>query len=86
MGLTRRAPTFDARLNVVELRGTPYELGLAHGRAQAPQIRAILRRYADLAGGDWQQLPGIHEAATQADVFFDQDDVNELSDALVVID
>ena len=36
--------------------GTPYELGRQQGEALAPAIQKLARRYADLAGGDAEQL------------------------------
>ena len=45
--LQRRAV---ARFPILRLAGTPYEIGLAHGRACRDGIRRLLRCYADEAG------------------------------------
>ena len=44
------APTTET---VLVFSGTPYEIGRAHGQALAAEIRSVARRYADMAGVDW---------------------------------
>ena len=52
---------------VLRLSGTPFEMGFAHGRAQAAQIRRIVRRYADLAGTRWDTLRDLDAAVRFCD-------------------
>ena len=84
---TEDAPTDVARQDVAEkyegltilhLAGTPYEMGLQHGQAQVEPIRAILRRYVDLAGTRWDQLVRLDEAAAHPDQYFGPDELDEL--------
>jgi acyl transferase domain-containing protein/NAD(P)-dependent dehydrogenase (short-subunit alcohol dehydrogenase family) len=65
-------------LNVLLLSGTPYEMGLAHGQAQAQQIKTILRRYADLAGTEAGILLEVEKAAAEPEIFFGADGLEEL--------
>jgi len=65
-------------LTILRLAGSPYEMGLRHGRARKEQIRAILRRYADLAGTRWDQLARLDDALSQPETYFGPDDLDEL--------
>jgi len=63
----------------LELSGGRYEMGLAHGRAMAPAIQKILRRYADLAGHDFGRLPDVNDAVAQYQQMLSGDDLQELT-------
>ncbi|MBW3541522.1 MAG: acyltransferase domain-containing protein [Planctomycetes bacterium] len=71
------APRRDGQL-VLRVAGSPYEMGIAHGRAQAEAIRRVIRRYADLAGTRWDRLRDLTSAAARADVYFGPDELEEL--------
>ncbi|HUG92877.1 MAG TPA: C45 family autoproteolytic acyltransferase/hydrolase [Planctomycetaceae bacterium] len=64
--------------SVLRLAGTPFEMGFAHGRAQAQHIRRIVRRYADLAGTRWDTLRDLETAAANASTYFGPDELEEL--------
>ncbi len=61
------APSSPAIETNLVFSGTPFEIGRAHGRALAPQIRSLARRFADLAGVDWDA--GRTVDFTQAESF-----------------
>ncbi len=63
---------------LLQLGGSPYEMGLAHGRALAVSIRGTLRRYADLAGRKWYQLPEVDRAAIEPDIYFGPEELAEM--------
>ncbi len=65
-------------LNVVELRGTPYEMGIQHGLSKRKEIHAILRRYADLAGPALENLPRLDRALFVRDVLCGPDELDEM--------
>ena len=65
-------------LHVLRLSGSPYEMGFQHGQAQKAEIRAILRRYADLAGSRWDRLRDMETLVAQADAFFGPEDMEEM--------
>ncbi|MBX7168064.1 MAG: SDR family NAD(P)-dependent oxidoreductase [Pirellulales bacterium] len=64
----------DRSANVlVELVGTPYEMGRQHGERLRADIRRALRRYADLAGlADAAELPGTASAQDFGDEALDE--------------
>ena len=63
---------------VLRLSGSPYEMGLQHGRAEGENIRRVLRRYADLAGTRWDITPQVEEAVANPEVWFGDDELEEL--------
>lgn len=65
-------------LNVLRLAGTPFGMGLQQGRAQAREIRKVLRRYADQAGTKWDSVLDVDAAAEHAEAFFSPDELQEL--------
>ncbi len=65
-------------LHLLRLSGSPYEMGYQHGQAQKAEIRAILRRYADLAGSRWDRLWDMETLVAQADAFFGPTDMEEM--------
>ncbi|MBT6154257.1 MAG: acyltransferase domain-containing protein [Planctomycetaceae bacterium] len=65
-------------LNVDRLSGSPYEMGLQHGKTHRDEIRTILRRYADLAGSRWEKLFNLDDAVRQPEVFFGPQELEEL--------
>ena len=67
-----------AGLPLIQMSGSPYEMGFAHGQSQTRQIHTILRRHADLAGMKWHRIPDISKSAAESDVFFGPEDMEEL--------
>ncbi len=65
-------------LHVLRLSGSPYEMGYQHGQARKAEIRAILRRYADLAGSRWDRMRDMETLVAQADAFFGPRDMEEM--------
>jgi malonyl CoA-acyl carrier protein transacylase/predicted choloylglycine hydrolase len=65
-------------LHVLRVSGSPYEMGYQHGLAQKVQIRAILRRYADMAGSRWDRLRNMEDLVEHADAFFGPEDMEEM--------
>ena len=68
----------ETSMPLIELRGTPYDMGRQCGQAQAAEIRALLRHYADLAGSRYHRLPDIGAALTNAERYFPEEDMLEL--------
>jgi len=66
------------RLVVLELSGTPYEMGLEQGRRERVRIRQILRRYADLTGAALEELPLPRAARDNPEAFFAAEELAEL--------
>lgn len=65
-------------LHVLRLAGSPYEIGFQHGQAQKESIRAVLRRYADLAGSRWDRLRDMEVLVAHADAYFGSEDLEEM--------
>ena len=63
---------------LLDMRGSPYELGLAQGRAQRRQIRQVLCRYADMAGQAWNPLPPVDTGDATMESYFGADGLEEL--------
>ena len=63
---------------VLQLAGTPYEIGMAHGRACRNSIRKLLRRYADEAGSTSDRLPSESIAPHELAEHFTADELDEL--------
>ncbi|HTM52784.1 MAG TPA: phosphopantetheine-binding protein, partial [Pirellulales bacterium] len=60
------------------LAGTRYEMGLAHGRHKKDEIRRILRRYADLAGAEIEELPLDARSLADPSRAFSSEELDEL--------
>ncbi len=76
--LNPQLSTLQDGLKILRLQGTPYEMGVEHGRRLAEPIRTVLRRYADLAGSRWDRLDEKTRCLTrQADLFFSAADLEE---------
>ena len=58
------------QVDMLHVRGTPYEQGYQQGLEKKTEIRATLRRIADLTDGDWGELPLPPEARTNPERFF----------------
>ena len=65
--------------SVVALTGSPYEIGLQHGRAQAAEIRTILERYAAMLGPRLQNMPELDEALARPTMYFGEEELEELA-------
>lgn len=63
---------------ILVMHGTPYEMGLAHGRGHGAAIRRILRRYADLPAFAEEEETAIAAAAQQIDVLLGPEDLEEM--------
>jgi acyl transferase domain-containing protein/acyl carrier protein len=60
----------DNSLNVVHCAGTPYEIGLQHGRSQREPIMTALIKYWDMVGQRIGDTEGFHEVCAQMDSYF----------------
>lgn len=67
-----------AVVSLVNLSGSPYEMGFAHGRELADAVQAVLRRHADLAGSKWDQLIDVDAAVARAEQLFGAAELEEL--------
>ncbi|MCR4413719.1 MAG: C45 family autoproteolytic acyltransferase/hydrolase, partial [Thermoguttaceae bacterium] len=65
-------------LRVIVMRGTPYEMGRAHGHAHGKAIRRILRRYADLPNHNEDELAAVEAATAQIGTLLGPDDLEEM--------
>ncbi|MFQ5731097.1 MAG: C45 family autoproteolytic acyltransferase/hydrolase [Planctomycetaceae bacterium] len=63
---------------VIKLAGTPGEIGRRLGEAQSAEIRAVLRRYADLAGSKWDRSTDVDEALAHPETYFGPAELEEL--------
>jgi len=63
---------------VLDLRGTPYDIGRTHGEAQAETIRRIMRRYIDVAGAVRDGLPPIDVTSAHLETFCRPEDLEEM--------
>jgi acyl transferase domain-containing protein/NADP-dependent 3-hydroxy acid dehydrogenase YdfG len=79
-GITAAASTPQAAIKVdmLHLRGTPYEMGRQHGLEKKTEIQRVLRRIADLTDDDWSELPIPHDARTRPEPFFTVNQLDEL--------
>jgi len=69
----------QAAVAVLRLTGTPYEMGLEHGRQARAAIRAMLECYADVAGPELDDLPLPAGALADLNRRFTPDELDELS-------
>src|SRR5690606_27196201 len=65
-------------VDMLHVRGNPYELGFQHGAEKKTEIRRLLRRIADLTDGDWSELPIPAEARANPERFFTANQLAEL--------
>ena len=73
-----QAKTSGDKLQPLHLAGTPYEMGLEHGRQKKQEIRRILRRYVDMAGPGFDELPFDLESSDDLAKYFTPSEVEEL--------
>ncbi len=64
--------------SVVTLAGSDYEIGRQHGQSQAPQIRAIMERYAAMLGPRLQNIPELDAALANPTMYFGEAEIEEL--------
>jgi acyl carrier protein/3-hydroxymyristoyl/3-hydroxydecanoyl-(acyl carrier protein) dehydratase len=64
--------------SVVTLSGSPFEIGLQHGRSQGVEIRSILERYTAMLGPRLQNMPELDEALTRPTMYFGEEEIEEL--------
>ncbi len=71
-----RRPT--GRIAIVTLSGAPYEMGLQHGRQLGPQIRAMLKRSAELSAVSSVDVPRLEKMLSTPGVWFASEELEEL--------
>ncbi|OYW18352.1 MAG: hypothetical protein B7Z55_10780, partial [Planctomycetales bacterium 12-60-4] len=64
--------------SVVPIHGSAYDMGLQHGKSQAPAIRAIMDRYAAMLGPRLQNMPELDEALSKPTMYFGESEIQEL--------
>jgi len=64
--------------SVVPVHGSAYDMGLQHGKSQAPAIRAIMERYAAMLGPRLQNMPELEEALAKPTMYFGDGEIAEL--------
>jgi acyl transferase domain-containing protein/3-hydroxymyristoyl/3-hydroxydecanoyl-(acyl carrier protein) dehydratase len=72
------AVAFPSELTIVPMSGTPYEMGLQHGRSQGPQIKQVMERYAAMLGPRLQNIPELEEALATPTMYFGEEEIEEL--------
>ncbi len=60
------------------LSGSPYDIGLQIGRAQAGQMHKVVQAYVDVAKQPWAKLPDISREAAEPDVYFGPAQLEEM--------
>ena len=58
--------------------GKPYTMGREHGRSQAGEIQAIVRRYIEVLGGNVSQRRDLNAAMQNLDDYFGKSSLEEL--------
>ena len=75
---TASTPLAAIKVDMLHLRGTPYEMGRQHGLEKKTEIKRLLRRIADLTDDDWSELPIPQDARTRPETFFTANQLDEL--------
>jgi acyl carrier protein len=70
-------PPAEMAALTLRLSGSPYEMGLAHGRELQSQIRHVLRYYADLADETLDELP-LAELRSDPSQLFSAEELEEM--------
>jgi acyl carrier protein len=65
-------------IDMLHVRGNPYELGFQQGAEKKTEIRRLLKRIADLTDGDWSELPIPPGARANPERFFSPNQLEEL--------
>ncbi|QDU81209.1 Acyl-coenzyme A:6-aminopenicillanic acid acyl-transferase [Polystyrenella longa] len=63
---------------VVELSGTPYEMGFQHGRNQAAQTKQVTRKVAKVLGPRLFDIPELNDAISDPTIFFGESEIEEI--------
>lgn len=63
---------------IVDCSGTPYEIGLQHGRHQARQARNIGKKFIELLGSRLSNMPELDEAHANPELYFGPEEIEEL--------
>jgi acyl transferase domain-containing protein/NAD(P)-dependent dehydrogenase (short-subunit alcohol dehydrogenase family) len=71
-------PGHVAADELLVVSGTPFEMGYLAGQHDSSAIRAVLRRYSDLAGSRWNELTDDPHAFTHPELYFGPADLEEL--------
>lgn len=77
-GITAVFDGSDSPLPVVRGVGTPYEIGLQHGRNQSRQVKAIMQRMTEILGDRLRTMSELHEAIADPTMYFGEDDIEEI--------
>jgi acyl transferase domain-containing protein/acyl carrier protein len=67
-----------AALRILRLSGTPYEMGLEHGRQRSSEIRSLVERYIELLGGKAEERKDLKSAMANAEAYFGASGLEEL--------
>ena len=67
-----------SRPQILHLTGTPYEMGLQHGRIQAAEIGTIMESYARLLGQRPEKFPEMAAALADPQLHFGEQELEEL--------
>ena len=65
-------------MKILRLQGSPYAMGRDHGRRQAGEIRAVVRKYIDVLGGKVLQRQDLKAAMPNLDDYFGKSSLEEL--------
>ncbi|MCA9041906.1 MAG: hypothetical protein KDA65_16245 [Planctomycetaceae bacterium] len=68
----------DFPIPVVELTGSPYEIGFQHGRNQAAQTKLVTRKVAQVLGPRILDIPELDEAISDPTLYFGEDEIEEM--------
>ncbi|MAT16112.1 MAG: hypothetical protein CMJ46_12685 [Planctomyces sp.] len=81
LDLRRRAESSlpaDFPIPVVELTGSPYEIGFQHGRNQAAQTKQVTRAVARVLGPRILDIPELNEAICDPTLYFGESEIEEM--------
>ncbi|MEZ6047554.1 MAG: C45 family peptidase [Planctomycetaceae bacterium] len=63
---------------VIELTGSPYEIGFQHGRNQAVQTKQVTRQVAKIMGERLFDIPELDEAIADPTLYFTESEIEEM--------
>ena len=68
-------------LPILEMAGTPFEMGFLHASSQGPAIRRVMRKLADIIGPKLENLPELEDVLEKRDRYFSPAELEELEGA-----
>jgi acyl transferase domain-containing protein/NAD(P)-dependent dehydrogenase (short-subunit alcohol dehydrogenase family)/acyl carrier protein len=71
-------PEDGRALKILRLQGSPYSMGREHGRRQAGEIQAVVRRYSEVLGGNVSQRRDLNAVMENLDAYFSKTGLEEL--------